>query len=322
MSLLVLGATGTLGRQIVRKALDEGFQVRCFVRNFRKAIFLKDWGAELVYGDLSVPETIPLALLGITAILDASASRSFDLSDATQIDLYSKYILVQASKKAGVKRYIFFSILNAREYPDIMLMKLKASVEDYLIKSGLSYTIFYISGFFQGLVPQYALPVLDNKTIWITDESALIAYIDTQDVAKFAIKSLSMIKTANKSLLMTGVRPWTSNQIIELCEKLSGKRSKVSKISVSFLQILSKLAYFFQWTWSISERLSFVSVLTNGTNLDSSMSEVYELLQEDSTKTETLEKYLQEYFEKIMKKIKEVNYKLLSEQKRLSDDYF
>ncbi len=108
MSLLVLGSTGTLGRQIVKKALDEGFQVKCFVRNFRKAAFLKEWGAELIYGDLKISETVPRSLHGTTAIIDASTVRPADFDFSRIIEVENKDVLIKSAQLAKIKRYYIF----------------------------------------------------------------------------------------------------------------------------------------------------------------------------------------------------------------------
>ena len=108
MSILVIGGTGTLGRQIVKQAIDEGYQVKCLVRNFRRSSFLKDWGAELIYGDLSIPSTLPLALKGVKVVIDSATVRSTSNYTAETVDWRGKVALLEAAKLVGINRIIYF----------------------------------------------------------------------------------------------------------------------------------------------------------------------------------------------------------------------
>lgn len=322
MSLLILGGTGTLGRQIIRKALNEGFQVKCLVRNFRKAAFLKEWGAELIYGDLILPETIPLALIGVTAIIDCSTGRPDDPFSLELVDLNSKYILIESAIKANIRRFVFFSILAASLYSEIKLLMLKIMVESRIKVSNLNFTIFCIPGFFQGLVPQYALPILDKKVVWITKESSAISYISTQDVANIVIKSLSISQFENMYLPINGRKPWKSLEIINLCERISKRRANINRVPVYVLTFLQKFAKIFQWTRNIADRLAFAEILSKGYKTNTEMKEVLYILRLNQEDVESLELYMQEYFERIMKKVRELNYQVLRNNKSISDIEF
>lgn len=308
MKLLVVGATGTLGRQVVRQALDEDLEVRCLVRNPNKAIFLKEWGAEIVKGDLCDKSTLIPALKGVDAVIDAATARVTDNLSAKEIDWQGKVNLIQATKAAGVDRYIFFSIINAEQYPEVPLMNIKRCTELFLAESGLNYTILQLAGFMQGLIGQYAIPILEDQVVWVSGESTPIAYMNTQDIAKFAVRALSVPETEKKTFPVVGTKAWGAYEIMNLCENLSGKKTRISRISLTVLGLLRRITRFCEWGQNTADRLTFAEVLASGKPLDAPMEDVYQTFGLDPEKTTTLEEYMKEYFGRIMKKLKEIDY--------------
>jgi len=316
MTLLIVGATGTLGRQVARRALDEGYTVRCLARSYRKAAFLKEWGAELVPGDLCEPETLKPALEGVTAVIDAATARPTESLGIKQVDWEGKVSLIQAAVEAGVERFIFFSFLDAEKYPQVPLLEIKRCTEIFLAESGLNYTILRPCGFFQGLIGQYAIPILDKQAVWVPGVSSPVAYMDTQDIAKFAVIALSVPETENRSFPVVGSKAWTAEEIIALCERNSDKPAKITRTPTEILRLFRQVTRWFQWTWNVSDRLAFAEVLANGQSLEASMDETYQVFGIDPKEISTLEAYMQEYFSRIMKKLKELEYEQEKLKKR------
>ncbi|MEM9217414.1 MAG: NAD(P)H-binding protein [Cyanobacteria bacterium P01_F01_bin.150] len=317
MKLLIVGATGTLGRQVARRALDEGHEVRCMVRSFRKAAFLREWGAELMGGNLCRPDTVKPALEDIDVIIDAATARANDSLSIKQVDWDGKVSLIQAAKEAGINRYIFISILGAEEYPNVPLMEIKRCTELFLKESGLDYTILRPCGFLQGLIGQYSMPILDNQAVWVTGDTSPIAYMDTQDVARFVVKAVETPESIGKTLPVVGSRAWGAYEIVRLCERLSKRKARVWQMPKGVLKSVKGFLSFFQWGWNIVDRLAFLDVVASGKEISASMDETYATLDIDPDSVATLEGYMQEYFDRILKKLREIDYqRQQSERKR------
>ena len=316
MVLLIVGATGTLGRQIVRRAIDEGHDVRCLVRNPRKGTFLQEWGAHLVQGDLCDPDSLKAALRGASAVIDAATARPTDALGMRKVDWEGKVALVQAAEAAAVDRFIFFSLMNAEQHPQVPLMDIKACTEQLLKDSQLNYTILRTCGFFQGIISQYAIPILDNQSVWITGAGSPIAFMDTQDIAKFAIKALSLPATEKQTFNLAGPKAWNSQDIIQLCEKLSKQEAKISQVPLGLLRVARRTVRFFQWGWNVADRLAFAEVIASGQPLDAPMDDVYATFEIDPASIGTLEAYLQEYFDRILQKLKEIDYEKKKQKSR------
>ena len=316
MQVLVIGATGTLGRQIARQALDAGHQVRCMVRSPRKASFLQEWGCELTRGDLLEPDSLDYALEGQEAVIDAATARATDPGSAYDIDWTGKQNLFAACLRAGVKRVVFVSLLDAARHRDVPLMDIKACTEQWLEASDLDYTILRGVAFMQGLISQFAIPVLESQTVWVSGTPTPIAYMNTQDMARFAVAALERPQTVRKAFPVVGPRAWTTGEITQLCERYTGKDARLFRVPPPLLQLMRGVTSFFEASLNVAERLSFDRVIGGGTRLDAPMEESYAAFGLDPAETTSLEDYLREYYDTILKRLREMEADLDKDAKK------
>ena len=306
MQVLVLGATGTLGRQIARRAIDAGHQVRCMVRAPRRASFLQEWGCELTRGNLLQPDSLDYALEGVDAVIDAATSRPNDPKSIYETDWDGKLNLLRACERAEVKRFVFLSLLGAHQHRKVPLMDIKACTENLLEDSDFDYTILQGAAFMQGVVSQFAIPVLESQTVWVSGSPTAIAYMNTQDMARFAVAALERPETVRGSFPVVGSKAWNTGELVQLCERCSGKAARVFRVPPFLIKLLEGATSFFEPAVNVAERLAFAEVSGGGKELNAPMQPSYSAFGLDESETTDMESYIREYYDTILKRLREM----------------
>jgi uncharacterized protein YbjT (DUF2867 family) len=245
--ILVAGATGVLGSEIVRRLLAGGERVRAMVRSTSNAdavAALKNQGAETIVADLKDPASLDAACSGVgavissvTAVTTAKAGDSFEATDGA-----GNRNLVDAARRANVRKFVFVSF-DAKYSPDAPLADAKQSVERHLQESGLDYTILHPSLFCESwLGPMlFADPVAGTARIY-GDGNRKIRYIAVGDVAELAIQSLSNPAARNSVIPFGGPEEITQREAVKLFEKATGKKFDVTILPEESLEAQWKAA--------------------------------------------------------------------------------
>ena len=140
--ILVTGATGFVGRNVVRALRTRGRDVRCLVRSPARARRIVDYGVELAYGDVTDPPSVARAMEGVDAVVHLVAiirergRRTFDLVNrqATETVAYE-------ARLAGVRHMVHVSAIGAQEDPAYPYLYSKWQGEQAVLRSGVVYTI-------------------------------------------------------------------------------------------------------------------------------------------------------------------------------------
>jgi uncharacterized protein YbjT (DUF2867 family) len=198
---LVTGATGELGRRIVRRLREQEREVRAFVRltsNYRE---LEDKGAEISIGDLRQLRDIERACQGVKYVISAHGSGR----SAQELDYRANIDLIDAAKANGVEHFVFISVLGVdRGYEDAPTFKAKRAVEKYLQASGLNYTILRPAGFSSNLVSLAETFRQTGVYLLIGDLKSRTSIVSTDDLAKIAIDSVTVAGAKNQILAVGG----------------------------------------------------------------------------------------------------------------------
>ena len=176
--ILVTGATGTIGREVVQQLVAAKQQVRVLVRDAKKANFGS--GVEVVTGDANQPETLGAAFAGV--------EKAFILATGDIPTQEGNF--VAAAKAAGVKHLVKLSVLGANFEPGIALSRWHRASEKNIEASGLAWTFLRPAGFYSNAL-QWIGSIKAQSAFYSPTGQSKQALIDPRDIAAVAVQTLT-----------------------------------------------------------------------------------------------------------------------------------
>jgi uncharacterized protein YbjT (DUF2867 family) len=222
--ILVVGATGMLGSEIVRRLLVEGREVRILVRHGSDFSALVDAGASPVYGDLKEPPTIEVAVAGVeTVITTANSARRGPPDTVEAVDLHGNRTLIDSAEAVDVRHFIFLSggPTTSSDSP-IPFVAAKGSAEDRLRASGMAWTILAPEPYFEVWVDWVVgVPAAAGKeVVYVGSGERRHSMISIQDVAQFAVASVDNPAARNRRLEIGGPEAFSWRDAVATFERV------------------------------------------------------------------------------------------------------
>lgn len=202
MTILVTGATGTVGRLVVDELLPAGQQVRALTRNPAKAGLPE--GVEVVAGDLARPETLAAAFDGVTAahLINFAGDDYAPLPDGAEV--------VRLAAEAGVRRV---TVLGGRA---------DGPLEQALATTDIEWTLLHPVEFMSNTLRWWTHSVRSEGVVREPFGDRLSALVHERDIAAVAATVLVNGGYAGRSLTLTGPRAVTTAEKVRMLSEAVG----------------------------------------------------------------------------------------------------
>ena len=251
--ILVAGASGTIGRAVVRAVVGDGHCVHALLRDASHRLSEFE-GAEIVTADLSDQATLTdrMAEFGPDTIISCIASRSGSPKDAEAVDFRANLALLKAAEASGAGHFILLSAICVQR-PMLAFQHAKIAFERALKASRVDHTIVRPTAFFKSLSGQIER-VRAGKPFLLFGDGKLTRCkpISDRDLARYIADCVTDPERRGKVLPVGGPGPAiTLRQQGELLFEAAGKEPRFRPVPVGMFgaaaRILSLGAPFSDW---------------------------------------------------------------------------
>ena len=209
--ILVTGATGTIGRKLIRQLQAAAVPFRALVRSEEKGRALD---CEYAVGDFEQPQTLGPALVGIDAL--------FLNGPGGELLLRQQPAAIEAARAAGVKRIVKLSARGADANSKSPFSRFHGQVENMLADSGIAWSVLRPGSFMQNLL-RNAPVVRKESKFYGSYKDGRVAFVDCEDIAACAVLLLRSDAYSGQVYTLSGPEAFTFQQIAETLARVLGK---------------------------------------------------------------------------------------------------
>jgi uncharacterized protein YbjT (DUF2867 family) len=212
--ILVTGATGKVGQEVVRQLAAADAPVRALVRDPARASHIRLPGVEILVGDLGQPASLDRALAGVDRVFLLSPP------DPGQVELQGN--LIEAAKRSGARHIVKVSVAGG---PDsgTQIGRWHWTTEKQVEASGISFT-FLRPNFYMQQMLLFAPSIAATGSFSLAMGTAEVSVVDTRDVAAVAVCALTQDGHDRKIYDLTGPEALSFDEIADHLSRATGKR--------------------------------------------------------------------------------------------------
>jgi uncharacterized protein YbjT (DUF2867 family) len=210
--ILVTGATGTVGREVVAQLLQAGQRVRALTRDPSKAQF--DERVEVTRGDLSKPETLTKAVQGVESVFSLALGPGLGEQEAN---------LARTAKTAGVRHIVKLSVLGAATEPRSRVALWHATGERAIQESRIPWT-FVRPGAFMSNTLFWRDSIRSQGKVFSNYGDGKLPPVDPRDIAAVAVLALTTDGHEGKAYSITGPEALSVGEQVAILSDILGKQ--------------------------------------------------------------------------------------------------